>query len=490
MRRLAWLGALALGACGGFQNAPLEPADVVPAEAVDAPAPPDTSTADVTAPCPFPVPLELRIDYLPGVRVGEAYVAPLQLTTYPDLALSWWVADGALPAGIVLDPSSGLLHGRVSPAPPQSYPLRFGVAPLGGDACVAAGTSAPKTLKVFGACDDTGPACLPPLTCGAGHCLLVGANCPADAGERVTLGVASKERGVRRYTRARVLANTRDANPAAPLRYARLEIDDTVRGAPFAFSYHLPRDLMLPVGVNHVVTLATYVDDVGSAALSMADAEGQFLFFAYDGPLSGPPFLAVCKSLGACPLQDLANLLSNCEPAPRADGSAAVSSTLKLVAEQRLALAAAGEVATIGDADTDRLAFVGLAHQLVNLPPAGPATPTVWHSFLVQRGRACPTATIRVTSRVLDDGAAELRLDGRASRSLGAPVVAWRWTLTEPAGNGGLLVEETPGDASIVRVIARDAGLYGFALEVEDAHGLESCVSDFVTWWRDEPDAP
>lgn len=484
MIRGAWVAALLVAACGGFQNAPLDPVDATPDLAADTVTPPDLVDPDVAPPCPEPVPLVVRIAYLPGVRVGEAYLAPLQLDTYPDLSLSWWVAEGTLPAGIVLDPTSGLLHGRVLPGAEGSYALRFGVAPLGGDACVAPGQSRAVRLAVFGACDGLGPACLPPQVCGGGHCLLAGADCPSGPGDGVALGVTEKGHGVHRYVRARVLANTRDANPAAPVRYGILQLDDPAGGVQ-SLSYHLPQDLLLPVGADHVVTVATYFDDVGSSALSIADAAGGPLFFAYDGPLSGPPFMAVCRSVGACPLLDLANLLSDCPALPAPDGSTVAPATLRLAASASPAYAVAGETVPLGDAAADRVALVGLARQLLDIPAEGPSSATLWHAFLVQRASACPSPLITLTSRVLDDDAVQLRLDGRQSRALGSSVAAWEWSFDEPAENGGALVDETPGDGSVVLFEARRTGFYGFRLAVVDAGGRRSCAGDFVTWWRD-----
>ena len=71
MKRPAWMAALCLAACGGFRNAPIEPVDVPMADVHDQGEPDDVSAVDVP-PCLQPIPLELRIDYLPGVRVGEA----------------------------------------------------------------------------------------------------------------------------------------------------------------------------------------------------------------------------------------------------------------------------------------------------------------------------------------------------------------------------------------------------------------------------------
>lgn|GEM_PF-3961317 len=485
MTRLAWVAALVAVACGGFQNAPLEPVDAGPDAIADSPAPPDVHDPDVAPPCPTPVPLVVRIDYLPGVRVGEAYLAPLQLDAYPDVSLSWWVAEGSLPAGIVLDPASGLLHGRVQPGAEGLYALRFGVAPLGGDACVAPGESRPVRLAVFGACDGLGPACLPPLTCAGGHCLLAGADCPSGPGEGVALGVTEKGYGVHRYTDVRVLANTRDANPAASIRYGLLEIFDAIRKKPQSLTYHLPQDLLLPVGDDQVVTISTYFDDVGSSALSIADAAGGPLFFAYDGPLTGPPFMAVCRSVGGCPLLDLANLLSDCAAVPAGDGCTVAPATLRLAASASPAYAAAGETVPLGEAAADRVAHVGLARQLLELPPEGPPSPTLWHAFLVQRASACPSPLITLTSRGLDDGVIQLRLDGRLSRALGSTVTEWEWSFDEPEGNGGALVAETSGDDAVMLFEARTAGYYGFRLAVIDAEGQRSCTSDFVTWWRD-----
>ena len=486
MNRLAWALLAALTACGGFWNTPLEPPDVPP---VDTLQPVDVPPLEVELPCPEPLPLQPRVDGLPDVRAGEAYVQPLTLAAWPDVALSWTLEEGALPPGLFLDARGGLLHGRAAADGVGTHPFVVGVAPLGGGACVTAGRSDPATLTVLEPCDGGGPSCTPPLACIDGRCQLAGARCPLGGGERVVLGVSDKGRGVHRVTRARVLANTRDADPAATVRYGLLELDDAERQGVQSLTYRLPADLLLPLEPDQVITLATYFDELGTTALAAADAEGQPLFFAYDGPLTGAAFVSVCKSLGACPLQDLASLLSDCPPQPTADGGTEGPATLSLLAASGPALASAGDAVLLGDATVARVAYVGQARQLVTFPPEGPASATVWHAFVVQRADACPSPFIALTTAAADDGAMVLRLDGTRSRSLAGAVAAWEWSVQQPDGNDGAPIEEEGSGGAVVTVAARVPGFYGARLEVVDAAGVRSCVADFVTWWRDGPAA-
>jgi hypothetical protein len=469
--------------CGGFQNAPLRDRDASDGAAdlgahdggrVDGDAP--------AVPCDPPTPLAIHTRDLSPARVGEVYVFPLLPDGNPGVPLSWALSDGALPVGLHLDPLSGLITGRPSPGAEGLHPLRVDVSALQDADCWLPGRSDELVLEVLSSCEAVASACDAEEACVGGRCVLPAAPCAESMGTRLLVSPGKNERrGLYLARAARITENGRALDAASSHRGARLGVLDPLTGEEIQVSYRLPDDLLLPVAAEQTVDLAFYVDELGGSALSLRHPEGALIFFSYDGPLSGQPFLTICKSLGACPLHDLRSRFPDCPPFADPSGEY-VNALLELATPLHSVLLPQGETAPLGDEGP--LVHVAMARQYLEQATADAHTPYVWHSFLVQPRGACPSPLIDLDPG--PDGATPgaVLLDGSRSAALGAEVVTYTWTVVPPKGGDGAFKSLSTEDDRRVLFPTLAPGEYVFGLSVTDSEGRQSCLEDRVVFHR------
>ena len=411
------------------------------------------------------------------------YVFPLLPDGNPGVPLSWALIEGTLPAGLHLDPLSGLITGRPSPGAEGLHPLRVDVSALQDSDCWLPGRSDELIMEVLSSCETVASACEPKEACVGGRCVLPSAPCAETMGTRLLVSPGKSERhGLYLARAARITENGRALDAASSHRGARLGVRDPLTDEVIQVSYRLPGDLLLPVAADQFVDLAFYVDELGGSALSLRHPEGGLIFFGYDGPLSGQPFLTICKSLGACPLHDLRTRFPDCPPFADPSGEY-VNALLDLATPLDSVLLAQGETAPLGD--DGPLVLVAMARQYLEQATEDAHTPYVWHSFLVQPRAACPSPLIDLD--LSPEGGVSpdvVLLDGSRSSSLGEEIASYAWTVQQPKGNDGAYKPLSPDDERRVLFSTHVPGEYVFSLSVKDGAGRESCVEDRVLFMR------
>ena len=501
---LAWSGFGPL-ACGGFENAALrghanelagDAEDVTPRD-----DPLDTDTNGPAHPRAEPRPLTVRAQAVILARVGEVLTFPLGLDAQPEGLVSWSVIEGALPSGLRLDALNGQLSGRPTLGSEGSYILRVGAAPVGGATCWEAGRSEPFELRVQASCETAEEACVAPASCQGGACVLADAPCSSAAPDRLRFISQDKLRGLYSFRHARVVTNTRLLDVATGMRQGLLQFSEGNSTTLRSLSYRLPGDLLLPLRADQTIDVGLYLDASGSAGLAFSDVNEGFLFFGYDGALTGEAFTAVCKALGSCPLQSLRNALTACPPNIELSGDVYVATSLLLQAQGHSTQVQQGDAIPMwstapGEGDGGPgapIVFAPMVRQSLSPEGEPPQGPWQWHSFMVQASTACPTATIDLsvsTDEASTGGLlpplARLILDGRRSRSLAGHVNEWSWELEKPAQSDAQLLPVDGEELSHVALDIRLPGVYSISLEVTDDQGQVSCGRDWAVYALEE----